>query len=75
MTPVLQEAITWRLYPFHAGWCALSFVIGESRKPLYLISWYNRLIPSDIIVVYFFYPETAGVNLESMTGQCPRYGI
>ncbi|GJN94143.1 hypothetical protein Rhopal_007217-T1 [Rhodotorula paludigena] len=43
MTPILQEKIQWRLYPMHAGFCCLSFV-----------------------VVYFAYPETAGVPLEEM---------
>ncbi|GAA6059113.1 hypothetical protein JCM10212_003860 [Sporobolomyces blumeae] len=42
-TPILQEAIRWRLYPMHAGFCVLSF-----------------------IMVYFLYPETAGVPLEEM---------
>ncbi|KAF4632288.1 hypothetical protein G7Y89_g5834 [Cudoniella acicularis] len=43
LTPVLQEAITWRLYLVHAFFCATSFV-----------------------VVYFIYPETAGIRLEDM---------
>ncbi|GAA5997621.1 sugar porter family MFS transporter [Rhodotorula paludigena] len=43
MTPILQETIQWRLYPMHAGFCCLSFVL-----------------------VYFAYPETAGVPLEEM---------
>lgn len=42
-TPVLQEAIRWRVYPMHAFFCLCSFV-----------------------VVYFGYPETAGVPLEEM---------
>ncbi|PWN48606.1 hypothetical protein IE53DRAFT_185741 [Violaceomyces palustris] len=42
-TPILQETIKWRLYPMHAFFCALSFV-----------------------VVYFGYPETAGVPLEEI---------
>jgi len=43
LTPVLQEAIQWRLYLVHAFFCATSFV-----------------------VVYFIYPETAGIRLEDM---------
>ena len=31
MTPILQEHIQWRLYLIHAFFCAVSFVIGESR--------------------------------------------
>jgi hypothetical protein len=34
VTPVLQEAITWRLYLVHAFFCAVSFVLGE--LPSYL---------------------------------------
>ena len=30
ITPVLQEAIKWRLYLMHAFFCAVSFVLGES---------------------------------------------
>ncbi|GAA5889012.1 hypothetical protein JCM16303_004218, partial [Sporobolomyces ruberrimus] len=26
-TPILQEAIRWRLYPMHAGFCVLSFIV------------------------------------------------
>lgn len=29
MTPILQEAIQWRLYLVHAFFCAVSFVVGE----------------------------------------------
>ena len=29
ITPVLQEAIKWRLYLMHAFFCAVSFVLGE----------------------------------------------
>ena len=29
VTPVLQEAITWRLYLVHAFFCAVSFVLGK----------------------------------------------
>lgn len=28
LTPILQEAITWRLYLVHAFFCAVSFVVG-----------------------------------------------
>jgi len=27
MTPILQETIEWRLYPMHAGFCVLSFIL------------------------------------------------
>lgn len=30
MTPILQDAIQWRLYLLHAFFCAVSFVVGES---------------------------------------------
>lgn len=43
LTPVLQDAIAWRLYLVHAFFCVTSFV-----------------------VVYFIYPETAGIRLEDM---------
>ncbi len=42
-TPVLQEAISWRLYPMHGFFCVCS-----------------------VVVVFFFYVETAGVPLEEM---------
>lgn len=29
MTPILQEAIKWRLYLLHAFFCATSFIVGE----------------------------------------------
>ena len=31
VTPVLQEAIKWRLYLVHAFFCAVSFVLGKHR--------------------------------------------
>mgnify|MGYP007026580327 CR=1 FL=1 len=38
MTPILQETIEWRLYPMHAGFCVLSFILvffayPESASP------------------------------------------
>ena len=30
MTPILQDAIKWRLYLLHAFFCAVSFVVGKS---------------------------------------------
>jgi hypothetical protein len=62
LTPVLQEAIQWRLYLLHAFFCAVSFVVG---KHLILNS------PSSISIlttspVWFIYPETANVRLEDM---------
>lgn len=30
-TPVLQDTIHWRLYLIHAGFCLLSFALGQSR--------------------------------------------
>jgi Sugar (and other) transporter len=30
VTPILQEAIQWRLYLLHAFFCAVSFVVGKS---------------------------------------------
>lgn len=39
MTPILQEAIKWRLYLLHAFFCAVSFVVGKSSStPHSLIS-------------------------------------
>lgn len=34
VTPVLQEAIKWRLYLVHAFWCAVSFVLGKLRRAI-----------------------------------------
>lgn len=34
LTPILQEAIRWRLYLVHAFFCACSFVIGKFPRPL-----------------------------------------
>ena len=31
-TPILQDAIQWRLYLVHAAFCALSFVVGKCMK-------------------------------------------
>ncbi|GAA5891933.1 hypothetical protein JCM6882_007411 [Rhodosporidiobolus microsporus] len=33
MTPVLQDAIGWRLYPMHAGFCVLSFILVYVTYP------------------------------------------
>jgi hypothetical protein len=33
VTPVLQAAITWRLYLVHAFFCACSFVLGKNKIP------------------------------------------
>ena len=70
VTPVLQEAITWRLYLVHAFFCAVSFVLGKpsllpapsivkptAQSPLPLTCQYS---------VYFIYPETANLRLEDM---------
>ena len=32
MTPILQEAIKWRLYLMHAFFCAVSFVLGKRSQ-------------------------------------------
>lgn len=32
MTPILQEAIKWRLYLLHAFFCAVSFVVGKPDR-------------------------------------------
>jgi hypothetical protein len=32
LTPILQEAIQWRLYLIHAFFCAVSFVVGKSSS-------------------------------------------
>ncbi|GAA5830368.1 hypothetical protein JCM3766R1_002694 [Sporobolomyces carnicolor] len=32
-TPILQEAIRWRLYPMHAGFCVLSFILVYFTYP------------------------------------------
>lgn len=34
MTPILQEAIKWRLYLLHAFFCAVSFVVGKCPRNL-----------------------------------------
>ena len=35
MTPILQDAIKWRLYLVHAFFCAVSFVVGKlfTKRP------------------------------------------
>ncbi|GAA5826813.1 hypothetical protein JCM3770_004701 [Rhodotorula araucariae] len=33
MTPILQETIEWRLYPMHAGFCVLSFILVYFAYP------------------------------------------
>jgi sugar porter (SP) family MFS transporter len=37
LTPILQEAIKWRLYLMHAFFCAVSFILGKSA---YTVSVY-----------------------------------
>ncbi|KAH0551673.1 hypothetical protein GP486_007110 [Trichoglossum hirsutum] len=63
VTPVLQEAVKWRLYLLHAFFCAASFVVGESL--VFPLQFFRR-IPTDRAKVYFTYPETRGVRLEEM---------
>ena len=36
MTPILQEAIQWRLYLLHAFFCAVSFVVGTFSLSIHL---------------------------------------
>jgi sugar porter (SP) family MFS transporter len=61
MTPILQEAIGWRLYLLHAFFCAVSFVVGEL---LHVID--RAKTCANHSTVYFIYPETANVRLEDM---------
>ena len=61
MTPILQEYIQWRLYLVHAGFCALSFVVGESY-----VDFGSKIDVWLINAVWFVYPETANVRLEDM---------
>ncbi len=63
VTPVLQEAIKWRLYLVHAFFCAVSFVLGMFLS-VHLAESKHTLTHS--IPVYFLYPETANVRLEDM---------
>lgn len=52
-TPILQEAIRWRLYPMHAGFCLISFVMVFFLYPETMgvpleemgESWFSRLYP------------------------------
>ena len=53
VTPVLQEAITWRLYLVHAFFCAVSFVLGTPfpfskhlllKSPFPLMLWISSLL-------------------------------
>lgn len=46
MTPILQEAIQWRLYLIHAFFCAVSFVVGEFSYPQ---SVYNSLTMASVL--------------------------
>lgn len=63
VTPVLQEAIKWRLYLVHAFFCAVSFVVGTSPISK---SCNDRHMLTRLTTVYFLYPETANVRLEDM---------
>ena len=63
VTPVLQEAIKWRLYLVHAFFCAVSFVLGLSSVPCSREA--NQML-TNLPPVYFLYPETANVRLEDM---------
>ncbi|KAI9782223.1 MAG: hypothetical protein M1839_005337 [Geoglossum umbratile] len=72
VTPVLQEAIKWRLYLVHAFFCAASFVVGKFLLPsldpilVLLLRIVPVRIPTNCSEVYFTYPETCGVRLEDM---------
>ncbi len=48
MTPILQEAIKWRLYLMHAFFCAVSFVLGKRAR---LDDPLQVLIPSSLFLV------------------------
>jgi hypothetical protein len=77
-TPVLQDAITWRLYPMHAMFCLCSLVLG---KPAFFLD--ATVVDSNHSLVFFrksrhiifrwgnsllilVYPETKGIPLEEM---------
>jgi hypothetical protein len=64
VTPVLQEAIKWRLYLVHAFFCAVSFVLGKSSQPSPYLA--RKAVLTITRAVYFLYPETANVRLEDM---------
>jgi hypothetical protein len=61
MTPILQERIRWRLYPMHAFFCVVSFIIVfftfPGRCPP---GWASRMTDSCLT-------ETRGVSLEQMS--------
>jgi sugar porter (SP) family MFS transporter len=63
VTPVLQEAIKWRLYLVHAFFCAVSFVVGMSPQSRFCR---NERKLKYLTPVYYLYPETANVRLEDM---------
>lgn len=44
MTPILQEAIQWRLYLLHAFFCAVSFVVG--KFPQSAFRWFTLTVNS-----------------------------
>lgn len=62
MTPILQDAIQWRLYLVHAFFCAVSFVVGK-EEPANAQQHSTALTN---LPVWFIYPETANVRLEDM---------
>lgn len=78
VTPYLQEAIEWRLYPMHGFFCILSFILGLFYIWINDLCWFLYVFVYSLLlyVSYFFvhvhywfvavYPETKGVPLEEM---------
>lgn len=58
MTPINQEVLGWKMYPMHAGFCVVSFLLvfftyPESTPPisLLLLTSYGLLQLTDVVVL------------------------
>lgn len=67
MTPINQEVLGWKMYPMHAGFCVISFVLvfftyPESTPSTALFSLVGALQLTNVVV----FPIARGVPLEEM---------
>lgn len=77
MTPYLQETIGWRLYPMHAGFCVLSFLLVFFTYPeSALLASLPLLLRGCVADAESFVLEAMGVPLEEMgSSKFPRSSL
>jgi sugar porter (SP) family MFS transporter len=52
VTPILQDAIHWRLYLVHAFWCAVSFIVGEFSQTICTVRRKERKLTMNSSLVH-----------------------